>query len=136
MARRSKTSGLTKRGLSRKRMGRPPTTGKGVLVGVRCHNEFLTAVDQWRAAQADKPSKPAAIRQLAEIGLANAHRPARPGRGKRGRAAADMAGRAIDNLADQSVTVEDRAKRKRRLLKGPKEFREMRDNLSGTQGKK
>ena len=40
---------------------------------------------------------------------------------------ADMAGRTIDAIDDQSAPAEDRAKRKRRLLKGPREFREMRD---------
>jgi hypothetical protein len=33
--------------------------------------------------------------------------------------ASDMAGQQIDELADSSATVEERQKRKRRLLKGP-----------------
>jgi hypothetical protein len=40
---------------------------------------------------------------------------------------ADMAGRTIDSIDDQSAPADDRAKRKRRLLKGPKEFRDMRN---------
>lgn len=52
--------------------GRPLTTGKGVLVGMRCHSPFLSAGDRWRAGQADKPSRPAAIVRLAEIGLMSA----------------------------------------------------------------
>ena len=39
-----------------------------------------------------------------------------------------MAGRTIDALADQTVPGDDRAKRKRRLLEGPEEFREIRDD--------
>jgi hypothetical protein len=49
--------------------GRPPTTGIGKLVGIRCHKEFLTRVDKWRAAQGGI-SRPDAIRKLAEMGLA------------------------------------------------------------------
>jgi hypothetical protein len=45
--------------------------------------------------------------------------------------AANLAGQAIDRLADRSVTSEERETRKRRLLKGPKEFR----NLRGDQRK-
>ena len=40
--------------------------------------------------------------------------------------AADVAGKVIDRHADRSATAEERASRKRRLLKGPKEFRELR----------
>ena len=40
--------------------------------------------------------------------------------------ASELAGKEIDRVADQSATAQDRASRKRRLLKGPKEFRDMR----------
>jgi hypothetical protein len=43
--------------------------------------------------------------------------------------AAEMAGREIDRLADQSATNEEQARRKRRLIKGPREFRDMRGDL-------
>ncbi len=42
--------------------------------------------------------------------------------------AAEMAGTQIDRLADTSATIEQRASRKRRLLKGPKEFRGFRSD--------
>ena len=42
------------------------------------------------------------------------------------RKAADMAGDIIDQHADLSASSEEQASRKRRLLKGPKEFRELR----------
>jgi hypothetical protein len=38
-----------------------------------------------------------------------------------------MAGHAVDRLSDASATDEERQTRKRRLLKGPKEFRDIRD---------
>jgi hypothetical protein len=40
--------------------------------------------------------------------------------------AADLADEVIDRHADRSATFEERESRKRRLLKGPKEFRDMR----------
>jgi hypothetical protein len=41
---------------------------------------------------------------------------------------AEMAGAQIDRLADRSATDNERASRKRRLLKGPKEFRDFRSD--------
>jgi hypothetical protein len=59
---------------------------------------------------------------------AGAGKPARDvvGAGKPRTKAAEMAGEAIDRQADQSATAEERESRKRRLLKGPEEFRELR----------
>jgi len=37
-----------------------------------------------------------------------------------------MAGKAIDHLTDATAHADDQASRKRRLLKGPEEFREVR----------
>jgi transcriptional regulator with XRE-family HTH domain len=48
---------------------------------------------------------------------------------KTGPKASEMAGRAIDRVDDQRATAEDRARRKRRLLQGPKEFRDLRGDL-------
>ena len=45
-------------------IGRPPT-GKGLLVGVRMHPNFLKVLDEWREKQKGrKLSRPEAIRQL------------------------------------------------------------------------
>jgi len=43
--------------------------------------------------------------------------------------ASEMAGSTIDQLGDKSASDEQQAKRKRRLLTGPSEFRDMRDDL-------
>jgi hypothetical protein len=48
-------------------------------------------------------------------------------RPKKAAKAREMAGREIDLLIDPSATDEERQRRKRRLLKGPKEFRDIRD---------
>ena len=50
------------------------------------------------------------------------------------RKAAKMAGREVDRLGDQTATSDERAQRKRRLIKGPQEFRDMRSDLPKTKG--
>jgi hypothetical protein len=47
-------------------------------------------------------------------------------RSTRAAKASDMAAQEIDRLGDPSATDEERQHRKRRLLKGPKEFRDIR----------
>ena len=49
--------------------------------------------------------------------------------------ATDMASKELDRLGDASVTEEERQSKKRRILKGPKEFREMRDDLPRRKGR-
>jgi hypothetical protein len=44
-----------------------------------------------------------------------------------------MAEREIEGLGDQAASNEERARRKRRLIKGPREFREIREKLSKTE---
>ena len=43
--------------------------------------------------------------------------------------ALDLADQEIDKLSDQSATAEEQQVRKRRLLKGPREFRDIRGDL-------
>ena len=117
----------------KKRRGRPKTTGRGAGIMVRLHREALKSLDGWSAAQDDAPSRPEAIRRLVEIGLATT-RPRAP-MNKRGATKAEgLAGEMIDVLGDGSVPEEIRAKRKRRLLKGPSEFREMRADMPKAKG--
>lgn len=117
MARRSVTIRRKKRGA--------PATGKGTLIGVRLEPGALVRVDRWAASQED-PSRPDAIRRLVELGLAVAQ-PARV-RTKKAAQAAEMASQEIDRLGDPSATDEERQLRKRRLIKGPQEFRDLRRN--------
>jgi hypothetical protein len=51
-------------------------------------------------------------------------------RTKRAAKAREMAGQEIDRLSDPSATDEERQRRKRRLVKGPKEFRDVRGKPS------
>jgi len=54
----------------RKKPGPPRTTGPGEQVKLRCHADFLQAVDAWRARQSREPvSRPKAIMQLAWLAL-------------------------------------------------------------------
>ena len=54
-----------------KRPGRPPTTGIGQNIGVRCHPPLLKRIDEWAAGQDDKPPRSDAMRRLIERGLRN-----------------------------------------------------------------
>jgi hypothetical protein len=89
---------------------------------VRLSAELIKEIDVWGNKQ-QKPaqSRSEAIRRLVEAGLARA-KAARAGRTK----SADMAGQTIDRLTDPAATPEEKDQRKRRLLKGPTEFRDMR----------
>jgi len=118
MARRSVTLRKKKRG--------PPPTAKGTLIGLRLEPATLARVDRWAMSQQDHPSRDEAIRRLVELGFAVAQ-PA--GAGTRTAAkAAEMASEEIDRLGDPSATDEERQLRKRRLIRGPKEFLDLRRN--------
>jgi hypothetical protein len=56
--------------ITKKKRGRPVTTGKGTLIGVRLLDGPLATLDAWIEAQ-DEPdlTRPEAIRRLVETGL-------------------------------------------------------------------
>jgi hypothetical protein len=60
---------MTHATISKKKTGRPATTGIGKLIGLRWHGPKLQAIDDWRREQPDLPSRPEAIRRLVELGL-------------------------------------------------------------------
>jgi hypothetical protein len=110
--------------MARKQRGRP-ATGQDPVTAVRLPSELKSKVGAWANRQKDKPSLSKAIRQLLDTALAGTIAPRQRSTGNR-RKATDMAARQIDRLGDESATGEQRASRKRRLLSGPKEFRDMR----------
>lgn len=56
--------------ITKKRRGRPVTTGMGTLIGVRLLDEPLAALDAWIVKQKDVDlTRPEAIRRLVELGL-------------------------------------------------------------------
>jgi hypothetical protein len=54
---------------TKKRRGRPKTTGTGEQIGTRWQELTLRSIDAWREAQEDEPSRAEAIRRLVELGL-------------------------------------------------------------------
>jgi hypothetical protein len=103
-----------------------PATGRDPAASARLPKEVLAKVDKWAAA--NKTSRSEAIRQLVELGLAGAS-PVPRDSPKATSEASEMGSRQIDQLTDPSATIEEKQTRKRRLLKGPGEFREMRVDL-------
>jgi Arc/MetJ-type ribon-helix-helix transcriptional regulator len=104
-----------------------PKAGE-VAITVRLSRDLLKRIDRWIASRDAPVSRSEAMRRLAESGLENtavSSKAAAPSRGAE--RAAGMANDMIDYLEDQSATREDREQRKRRLVKGPSEFREMRE---------
>jgi hypothetical protein len=109
--------------------GGRPATGRDPVTAIRLSKEFRTAVDTWVAKQADKPGRSEAIRRLVELGLrvkAPAKPVNKPGRRLR---AQELAAKTIENMIDPSTTPDERDRRRRRLTKGPPEFREDRGDL-------
>jgi hypothetical protein len=73
-----------------------------------------------------------AVRRLAEGGFAGSLTSPRKERSRR--KAAEMADREIERrLADQAVNNEERDRRKRQLIQGPREFRDIRGDRSKTE---
>jgi len=85
----------------------------------------MATLDAWCAHQDDAPTRSEAIRRLVEIGLTVKSRPKQTS-GARADQANAMAGNQLDHLVDVSASAEEQATRKRRLLKGPEEFQNVR----------
>jgi hypothetical protein len=95
---------------------------------MRWHASVLEKIDGWRRQQIDAPSRTEAIRRLVEAALAGSQ----PTKARSARArskAQELASAQLDKLIDPSAPDEERQQRKRRLLKGPKEFRDLRDEI-------
>ncbi|MBB4373716.1 hypothetical protein GGD63_006544 [Bradyrhizobium sp. cir1] len=120
----------------RKRPGRP-ATGQDPVTAIRLSSELRKSVDAWAAKQEDLPGRSEAIRRLVELGLGRALSFARPAT-RAGGASADrakeLAEKTIDRLADPETSSEEKVVRRRRLVKGPSEFRE--DRLDQPRPKK
>jgi hypothetical protein len=110
-----------------KKRGRRPATGRDPFVGIRLPAELIQAVEIW-AGRNDTSSRSEAFRWLVELGLA-ASVSSQPHSAKTRAKAAGMAHEVLDRHADQTATPEEQASRKRKLLKGPEEFRQMRKDL-------
>jgi hypothetical protein len=92
---------------------------------------LIKSIDGWAAKNTDG-SRSEAIRRLVELGLVGSD-PAKNTSRKAAAKASEMAGQRIDELANPAMPEEERRARKRRLIKGPHEFRNIR--LRGDQPK-
>jgi hypothetical protein len=117
----------------RKKRGRP-ATGQDPVTAIRLSADMRERADKWAAGEPDKPVRSEAIRRLMELGLASTQ-PAGPSGKKAAYKASKLARREIDRLGDQSATDDERESRKQRLLKGPKEFRDIRGDPPKAKGK-
>jgi hypothetical protein len=106
----------------KKRRGRP-ATGKDPHIAARMPAALIAQVEAWAAANNTNRSN--AFRRLVEIGLTRS-KSVRPPSAKGVARAKQLAAKTIDRLVDPAAPIEEAANRKRRLLKGPEEFRELR----------
>jgi hypothetical protein len=93
---------------------------------MRLSDEFVAKVDAWAEKQEDLPGRTEALRRLVELGLTV--KPTATPISKSGRRlrAQELAENAIAKISDPSAHPDERAERRRRLTKGPEEFRETR----------
>jgi hypothetical protein len=105
--------------------GRKKTTGPGEPILLRLHPPLLTQLDEWIAAQQDQPSRPEGIRRLVEQALAGT-KPRRPTSSAAAHKASELAAETIERLTPVTHAPEEKQRAKRRLIQGPKEFRDIR----------
>jgi metal-responsive CopG/Arc/MetJ family transcriptional regulator len=105
------------------RRGRPFAGGRNPHVAARMPSELISQIDRWAAAK--EMTRSQAIRRLVELGL-TVKQDRRTTSTKTARRAAELAAKVIDKQVDPNVAPEERAERKRRILKGPIGFRDVR----------
>lgn len=106
-------------------MGRPPGRIQHHPFQMRVSDKFLRSVDGWRLKQPDQPSRAEAIRRLVDQALAGT--PAtQPTSKSAARKASQLAAREIEGLSDKSQPKQEQQRRKRQLIRGPTEFRDIR----------
>ena len=108
----------------RKKRGRGRPKIGAVPVMVRLLPEQAARLDAWRTNSPDRPGRPEAIRRLIDSGLASYL----PDKQKAEEASA-LAARAADRVVDKTIPPKERERRKIALIKGPKEFRDIREDL-------
>jgi hypothetical protein len=103
---------------------RPPATGRDPVSAIQLPEELTRAIDRWAAERGVSRSK--AISDLLEQALATARPATKGSRAK----AAKLAAEEIDKIGLAAGSDAERQRRKRRLLKGPGEFRDIRGGRS------
>jgi hypothetical protein len=88
----------------------------------------LADLDNWISKQKTQQTRPEAIRRLVEQAIAHSSGGGRPNK-QRAQKASELADRTAGRLVDKGIPAEEQQRRKRALIKGPKEFREIREDL-------
>jgi hypothetical protein len=109
-------------------MGRPPGRIQDRIFRMRASEAFLKSVDAWRRKQPDLPTRSEAIRRIVEHALGPSPANRRSNK-RKAQKASELAGRAVEGVVDKSMPMEEQQRRKRAVIKGPKEFREIREDL-------
>src|SRR5437763_11277386 len=107
----------TKATATRKGPRRHRAAAGGAVMAVRLPSSVLRQIDRWRRKHGGK-TRSEAIGRLVKLALGTDR--GRRATRKFAAKASELAGQAIDRLADQSATSEEQARRKRRLIKGPR----------------
>ena len=102
-----------------------PNAKKLVVVGVRVDDERLRKLDQWISDNEAEISRREAIRRLLDVGL-TAQKKAQGEPALRAVRAKELATQLIGSMGDPTAYPEERAERRRRLTRGPEEFRHFR----------
>jgi hypothetical protein len=102
---------------------------------MRLSDEFIAKVDAWAANQADDPGRSEAIRRLVDLGLKDKTSAKPVSKSGRRLRAQELASKAIEKMIDPAAPPEERDQRRRRLSKGPTEFREARVDQPKAKGK-
>jgi metal-responsive CopG/Arc/MetJ family transcriptional regulator len=88
--------------------------------------KLRSRLDAWCKQQEDQPSRSEAIRRILEQALAD---PLGAFAIKRkAQQASDLADRAAEQIVNKSMPMEEQERRKRAVIKGPKEFRDIRED--------
>jgi hypothetical protein len=105
------------------RRGRSPSGAREPMVAIRMARALIANADAW--AKANGTGRSEAIHRLVELGLSVKTTTKQPSAARAVRAK-QLAAQAIDKMVDPTLHPEERAQRRRRLTKGPEEFREVR----------
>ena len=121
---------IMKKEISAKQKSRGrPATGITPMMGFRADPVIRAEIVRWAENQPDNPTLSEAIRRLVEIGLSKSTSSKKPRVLSTAKQGAERAAElASDVIGDQmpNTSNEEKATRRRRLIKGPSEFRGVR----------
>ena len=103
-------------------------------MGFRADPATRAAIVRWAETQSDKPTLSEAIRRLVELGLTVGAKQKHTTAATADRAK-ELASKTIDSLTADAANNDEKASRKRPLIKGPEEFQEARVDRPKAKGK-